>query len=118
MLCSAWASYVANLLIGGILKCRHHVPISFRVLQGFLEAGFILREDIMKYQWKTKATRERWAGLSKVAEEQWVDIDKQAKKGRYTDFLLLSYEHLFILRKPEKGEELNALKNSMTLCEK
>ncbi len=49
-------------------------------MQGFLEAGFILREDIMKYQWKTKGTRERRAGLSKVAEEQWVDIDKQSKK--------------------------------------
>jgi hypothetical protein len=37
-------------------------------MQGFLEAGFILREDVMKYQWKTKGTREKWAGLSKVAE--------------------------------------------------
>lgn len=87
-------------------------------MQGFLEAGFILREDIMKYQWKTKATRERWTGLSKVAEEQWVDIDKQAKKGCYTDFLLLSYEHLFIIRKPDKDEDLRELKNSMTVCDK
>ena len=106
------------VLIGDTRKHRHHVPISFMIMQGFLEAGFILREDIMKYQWKTKATRERWLGLSKVAEEQWVDIDKQTKKGRYTDFLLLSYEHLFIFRKPEKDEDLNALKTSarIDLC--
>ena len=67
----------------------------------------------MKFQWKTKGTRERWAGLSKVAEEQWVDIDKQAKKGRYTDFLLLSYEHLFLFRKPEQEENLMDYKSSM-----
>ena len=64
-------------------------------MQGFLEAGFILREDIMKYQWKTKTTREKWAGLSKVAEECWVGIDKNAKKGRYTRFLLFCYESIF-----------------------
>jgi DNA modification methylase len=102
------------VLIGDTRKHRHHVPISFKVMKAFLGVGFILREDIIKYQWKTKATRERWAGLSKVAEEQWVDIEAQAKKGCYTDFLLLSYEHLFIFRKPEKGEDLNPLKNSTT----
>jgi tRNA G10 N-methylase Trm11 len=106
------------ILIGDTRKHRHHVPISFRVMQIFLESGFILREDVMKYQWKTKATRERWAGLSKVAEEQWVDIDKHAKKGRYTDFLLLSYEHLFIFRKSEKEEDVSNLKSSFLVCEK
>jgi hypothetical protein len=85
-------------------------------MQGFLEAGFILREDVMKYQWKTKGTREKWAGLSKVAEEQWVDIDKQGKKGRYTDFLLLSYEHLFVFRKKSKDENVNNLKSSSIVC--
>jgi hypothetical protein len=101
------------ILIGDTRKHRHHVPIAFRVMQSFLEAGFILREDIMKYQWKTKTTREKWQGLSKVAEECWVDIDKEEKKGRYTDFLLLSHEHLFILRKPETGEDTSELKSSM-----
>lgn len=101
------------ILIGDTKKHRHHVPISFRVMQYFLEVGFILREDVMKYQWKTKVTRERWTGLSKVAEEQWVDINKQDKKGRYTDFLLLSYEHLFIFRKPEQHEDIGSLKSSM-----
>lgn len=104
------------VLVGDTRRHRHHVPIAFRVMQGFLETGFILREDIMKYQWKTKTTREKWAGLSKVADECWVGLDKQAKKGRYTDFLLLSYEHLFIFRKPEKDEDLMRLKSSMKTC--
>ena len=82
-------------------------------MQGFLDAGFILREDVMKYQWRTKSTREKWEGLSKVAEKCWVDVDKEGKKGHYTDFLLLIYEHLFIFRKPEKGEDVKQFKGSM-----
>jgi SAM-dependent methyltransferase len=101
------------ILIGDTRKHRHHVPIAFRVMQGFLEAGFILREDIMKYQWKTKTTREKWQGLSKVAKECWVDIDKEKRKGHYTDFLLLTHEHLFIFRKPETGEDTSDFKSSM-----
>jgi DNA modification methylase len=101
------------LLIGDTRRHRHHVPIAFRVLMEFLEAGFILREDIMKYQWKTKSTREKWSGLSKSAEKCWVDIDKKEKKGRYTDFLLLFYEHLFVFRKPEIQEDISDLEASM-----
>lgn len=102
-----------GILVGDTRRHRHHVPIAFRVMQAFLDVGFILREDIMKYQWQTKSTREKWAGLSRVAEECWVDIDKEERKGRYTDFLLLFYEHLFIFRKPEKGEDVSRLKGSM-----
>jgi len=103
------------VLVGDTRRHRHHVPIAFRVMQGFLETGFILREDIMKYQWKTKATREKWAGLAKFADECWIDLNKQAKKRYYTDFLLLSYEHLFVFRKPKKEENVAELKSSMKL---
>ncbi len=102
------------ILVGDTRKHRHHIPIAFDVMQNFLKAGFILREDVLKHQWKTKTTRERWAGLAKLSEEQWIEIDKHAKKGRYTDFLLLSYEHLFVFRKPERNEDLSKLKSSMT----
>jgi DNA modification methylase len=102
------------ILVGDTRRHRHHVPIAFRVMQAFLDAGFILREDVIKYQWKTKTTRERWGGLTKVAEECWVDIDKQAKK-YYMDFYLLFYEHLFIFRKPEKNEDKHLYKESMNL---
>jgi DNA modification methylase len=101
------------ILVGDTRRHRHHVPIAFRVMQAFLDAGFILREDIVKYQWKTKTTREKWGGLTKVSEECWVDIDKEARKGYYMDFYLLYYEHLFILRKPEVGEDLSRFKESM-----
>lgn len=100
------------ILIGDTRKHRHHVPIAFRVMQAFLDAGFILREDAMKYQWRTKSTREKWEGLSKLAEECWVDVDKEKNKGYYTDFLLLIYEHLFIFRKPENEVEKKEFKLS------
>jgi tRNA G10 N-methylase Trm11 len=101
------------ILVGDTRRHRHHVPIAFRVMQVFLDVGFILREDIMKYQWQTKRTREKWEGLSKVAEECWVDINKEGRKGCYTDFLLLYYEHLFIFRKPGEREDINKFKDSM-----
>lgn len=99
------------ILVGDTRIRRHHVPIAFRTMQAFLEVGFILREDIIKYQWKTKTTREKWQGLTKVADECWVDIDKNKKY--YMDFYLLYYEHLFIFRKPEKGEDVRKYKESM-----
>ena len=101
------------ILVGDTRRHRHHVPIAFRVMQAFLDIGFILREDIVKYQWKTKATREKWMGLSETADQCWINIDKKARKGRYTDFYLLFYEHLFIFRKPEKEENLSLVKDSI-----
>lgn len=100
------------ILVGDTRRNRHHVPIAFRTMQAFLEAGFILREDIIKYQWKTKTTREKWGGLTKVAEECWVDIDNKNKR-YYMDFYLLYYEHLFVFRKPQKGENVSKYIDSM-----
>lgn len=100
------------ILVGDTRRRRHHVPIACRTMQAFLEAGFILREDIIKYQWKTKRTREKWKGLTKVSDECWIDIDKKGKR-YYMDFYLLCYEHLYIFRKPEKGEDLRPYKDSM-----
>ena len=81
------------ILIGDTRRHKHFVPISPRVLQSFLEAGFILREDVIKQQWKMKSTRERW-------------------RGKY-DFLLIAHEHLYIFRKPEKDENVSEFKESM-----
>jgi DNA modification methylase len=82
------------ILIGDTRKRKHFVPISSRILEIFLKTGFILREDVIKIQWKMKSTRERWRG------------------SKY-DFLLLAHEHLFIFRKPERDEKINLYKNSI-----
>ena len=92
------------ILFGDSRKRRHHIPIAFMAMERFLRVGFILREDIIKCQWKTKQTRERWAGLANSTADNWVGLDKLKAKGRYTDFFLLAHEHLFVFRKPDIAE--------------
>lgn len=82
------------ILIGDTRKHLHYVPISVRVLQAFLDAGFALREDIIKLQWKTKSTRERWGGKS-------------------YPFYKIAREHLFVFRKLGEGERRSEYKLSM-----
>ena len=83
-----------GILIGDTRKQKHYVPIAMRVMQEFLNAGFILREDIIKLQWNTKVTRERWMGEN-------------------LDFYRISHEHLFIFRKPADASEYSRLKLSV-----
>lgn len=82
------------ILMGDTRRHKHFVPITPRILQSFLDAGFILREDVIKMQWKMKSTRERW-------------------RGKNYDFLLIAHEHLYVFRKPEKGEKMSQFKESV-----
>jgi DNA modification methylase len=83
------------ILIGDTRRHKHYVPIAFRVLQTFLKTGFILKEDVMKHQWRCKST-PFWA-----------------KKSREYNFLLLMHEHLFVFRKAGKNEKVREYKESM-----
>ena len=69
-----------TVLMGDTRRKRHFVPLAFSVMQEFLKAGFVLKEDIIKLQHNCKMTR------------CW---DAQNK-----DFLLIMHEHLFVFRKP------------------
>lgn len=71
------------VLMGDSRKYKHHIPLSFRIMDLFLEQGFILKEDIIKIQHNTKT----W--------QYWQKLSVQ------NNFLLLTYEHLFVFRKPE-----------------
>lgn len=82
------------ILIGDTRKKKHFVPITTRAMEIFLKTGFILREDVIKLQWKMKSTREKWRGT------------------KY-DFLLLAHEHLFIFRKLGRDEKLTPFRNSL-----
>ncbi len=82
-----------GILIGDTRQHKHYVPISSRVLEEFLDVGFILREDIIKLQHKMKSTRERW-------------------RGRKYDFYLIAHEHLYIFRKPGDSERPSSHRNS------
>jgi len=84
------------ILIGDTRRHRHYIPISHSILRMFLDAGFILKEDIIKVQHKTKRTREAWRGSN-------------------YDFYKIAHEHLYIFRKPARGEKTKQFKHSMNL---
>ena len=84
---------VCAILIGDTRKHKNYVPIAFRVMQCFLNAGFILKEDIIKLQWNMKSTREKW-------------------RARNYEFYLIAHEHIFVFKKPEDEKELKKCKFS------
>jgi DNA modification methylase len=86
------------ILIGDTRKHLHFIPISTRILLVFLEAGFILREDIIKQQHKTTTELGIW-------------------RGKKYPFFKIAHEHLFIFRKPKNDEKLSIFKNSMNWLE-
>lgn len=83
------------ILMGDTRRNKHYVTIAFRVMQAFLEAGFVLKEDIIKAQWNTM-TEGLWANLS-----------------RQKNFLLIMHEHLFVFRKPAEGGTTTPFRESM-----
>jgi hypothetical protein len=69
------------------------VPIHIGVLGEFLDAGFILKEDIIKLQHNTMGARERWTRNS-------------------YDFYKIGHEHLYVFRKPMENEDTSELRHS------
>ncbi len=82
------------ILIGDTRKHLHFIPISTRVMLVFLEAGFILREDIIKVQHKTTTELGKW-------------------RAKDYPFYKLAHEHLYIFRKPKTGERLTKYRHSI-----
>ena len=60
---------------------KMYQPLAYRVMDRFLNAGFELKEDIIKRQYNCKAT-----GF-------WVNKSKES------NFLLIMHEHLFVFQK-------------------
>ena len=85
---------ICAILIGDTRKHKHYIPIAFRVMQAFLEVGFILKEDIIKLQWNMKTTRERW-------------------RAKEYEFYLIAHEHIFVFKKPQDEKELKKYKFSI-----
>ena len=83
------------ILMGDTRRGRHFVPLAYRVMDTFLDAGFILKEDIIKVQHNCSST-SRWVGKAKKA-----------------GFYLIMHEHLFVFRKADKGEDLGRVKESI-----
>lgn len=69
------------ILMGDTRRKGMYQPLAYKVMDRFLKAGFLLKEDIIKRQFNCKAT-----GF-------WVTKSQQA------NFLLIMHEHLFIFKK-------------------
>lgn len=73
------------ILMGDTRRNKMYQPLAYKVMDRFLKAGFLLKEDIIKRQFNCKAT-----GF-------WVNKSKEA------NFLLIMHEHLFIFQKVAKA---------------
>jgi DNA modification methylase len=80
------------LLIGDARKQKHVVPLGFKLINVYLEAGFYLRELVIKRQHNCKTT-----GF-------WY------KKSIENNFLLLAHEYLPIFEKPIKSNRTKKVK--------
>ncbi|MDR2538741.1 MAG: methyltransferase domain-containing protein [Bifidobacteriaceae bacterium] len=69
------------VLMGDIRKKGNVIPLGFEVMNRFLQAGFTLKEIIIKEQHNCKAT-----GMWKVRSQKY-------------NFLLLAHEYLFVFKK-------------------
>ncbi len=83
------------ILIGDTRKSQHYIPLSHFVLDRCLEAGFALKEEIIKTQHNTTYTA-RWVGAA-----------------RSYRFYLIMHEHLFVFRKPRAAENIALIRHSV-----
>jgi len=72
-----------GILIGDTRRKTYFTPIAYRVMQNFIDAGFKLKEDIIKHQWNCKST------------PYW------RQKSKNYNFLLIMHEHLFVFEKSQ-----------------
>lgn len=69
------------ILMGDTRRNKMYQPLAYKVMDRFLKAGLLLKEDIIKRQFNCKAT-----GF-------WVE------KSKASNFLLIMHEHLFVFQK-------------------
>lgn len=70
---------ICSVLIGDIRKNKNVIPLGFYIMNIFIQAGFILKEIIIKEQHNCKMT------------DYW--------KNKNMDFYLLAHEYIFVLKK-------------------
>lgn len=78
-----------------VAHIRDGHSVCHEAMQAFLDVGFIIRDDVLKHEWKMKSTKEKW------------------RRGVGYDFLLLVHEHLFVFRKMEEGEKPRPFEDSV-----
>ena len=69
------------IVIGDIRRIGFIIPVGFKVMEIFLQEGFLLKEIIVKEQHNCKST------------EKWRQIAKKS------NFLLIQHEYIFVFKK-------------------
>jgi len=85
---------VCAVLIGDTRAHKHYVPLTYLVLEEFLNAGFELEWEVVKIQHNMRTMGEVWSK-------------------RERDFLLIYHEKLLILRKPNGNNATGKLLRSL-----
>lgn len=88
-------NHYCAIVIGDTRKGQHYMPLSHFVLDRCMQAGFALKEEIIKTQHNTTHS-PRWVGAA-----------------RSYRFYLIMHEHLFVLRKPRADEDFTRIKHSV-----
>jgi len=70
------------ILMGDTRKNKHMIPLGFKTMEVFQNAGFVLKENIIKQQHNCQATGFWYTSSIKH------------------NFLLIAHEYLFVFRKP------------------
>ncbi len=70
-----------SIIMGDIRRNGFIVPVAFNVMSIFLEAGFLLKEIIIKEQHNCKST------------DKWIEIAQKR------NFLLIQHEYIFVFKK-------------------
>lgn len=70
------------ILMGDTRRKKHIIPLGFRVMDIFMNSGFVLKEIIIKEQHNCKFTNFWYARSIEM------------------NFLLIAHEYLFVFRKP------------------
>ncbi len=83
------------ILVGDTRKAQHYVPFSYHMMFRFMQAGFVLKEEIIK------------------AQHNCIHSSKWQTKAKSYRFYLIMHEHLFVFRKPNVGEDLSRIRWSM-----
>ena len=70
-----------GILMGDTRRNKYFIPMAYRIMKNFIEAGFKLKEDVIKHQWNCKTT------------PFWT------QKSKDYNFLLIMHEHLFVFER-------------------
>jgi DNA modification methylase len=84
------------VLIGDVRRDGRFIDLGFLTKSAFIAAGFVVHENIIKYQHKGQGTKVFW----ERRQRRLIEAREGEQYDRTRDLLLIAHEYLFIFRKP------------------